>query len=133
MIDEILFTSNKCTLLLLHSDGTLQIWLYINHYSLSKYFMSCNPTQGQTITSALSLSEVHLLIGYTSSTPALNLCTSSCCFLEDTQMSLFSSKSVGQGSNQRLSFLGKPQAFCKELWKLSAFMFSYAFCLGSLS
>lgn len=29
-------------------------------------------------------------------------------------MSLFSSKSAGWGSNQQLSFLGKPQAFCKR-------------------
>lgn len=54
-------------------------------------------------------------------------------FSEDTKMSLFSSKSVRQGSNQRLSFLGKPQAFLRKAPALSAFMFSYAFCLGSLS
>lgn len=106
----------------------------MNHYSLSKYCMSCNTPFKVRPSPRLCLAQrFNLLIGYTSSTPAVNLCTSCSRLLEDTQMSLFSSKSVGQGSNQQLGFLGKPQAFCKEFSELSAFMFSYAFCLGSLS
>lgn len=44
-----------------------------NHYVLCKYFMSHHDSQGRTITSPLSLWEVHLLTGYTSSTPVVNL------------------------------------------------------------
>lgn len=115
------------------SCSTRQICLYSDHYSRSKYCVSHNSFK-------VALSPRHCLCKRficSSATPHQLLHRTSAplaaAFLEDTQMSLFSSKSGGQGSNQRLSFLGKPQAFCKELWKLTAFMFSYAFCLGSLS
>lgn len=102
--------------------------------------MARGSIQGQGVTSALSQSETNVLICSTSSTPAANSCTSDLGFfcvcvyvLEDAGMSLFSSKSVGEGSNQRLSFLGTPRAFCKGLRKLAAFMLAYASRSGSPS
>lgn len=107
----------------------LHIYILLHESRLSKYCTSCNtpfkvrppPQLCLTNRSICSSATPHQLLQRTSALHTL-------AFLEDTQMSLFSSNSIGQGSNQQLSFLGKPRAFCKELWKPRAFMFSYTFC-----
>lgn len=108
---------------------TPYIYILLHESRLSKYCTSCNtpfkvrppPQLCLTNRSICSSATPHQLLQRTSALHTL-------AFLEDTQMSLFSSNSIGQGSNQQLSFLGKPRAFCKELWKPRAFMFSYTFC-----
>lgn len=100
-----------------HFDS-YSIYILLHESRLSKYCTSCNtpfkvrppPQLCLTNRSICSSATPHQLLQRTSALHTL-------AFLEDTQMSLFSSNSIGQGSNQQLSFLGKPRAFCKELWK----------------